>query len=114
MEAASNGLDIANAGVSFAVIIGREVVGEVSKFTDNSLIEVSELLVGKRVAVESCWVGASFQECSDLVVLEPVVIVGIVEASRLWRGDAGYVGEGIGWRRFFVGVSSVGGGLSIG
>ena len=70
------------------------------------------MLAGEGVTVEACWVGASFQKRSDLVVLEPVVIVGIVEALRLWRGDAGYVSERIGRRWLVVGVVGSGGRLS--
>jgi len=90
---------VGNTRVALAVIGGWIVVAKVSKVTNDSLVEVGDLLVDKGVSIESGWIGTALEEGPDLMVLETVIVVRVVKTTRRRRRDSGYSREGISrWR----------------
>ena len=75
--------------ISFAIIGGGMMVAEVDKIADHTLVEVSKVVVSKRISIELHGVGASFEQRPDLVAFETMVVIRIVKAGRQWRWNSG-------------------------
>ena len=85
--------------IAFAIVGGGIVVAEISKIANDSLIEVSELLLSKGVSVEAGGIRTAFEQRLYLMTFEPMVVIGVVEATRSRRRNSRYTCEGIRWRR---------------
>ena len=87
--------DMGDTRVAFAIVGGGIVVAEISKIANDSLIEVSELLLSKGISVEAGGIRTAFEQRLDLMTFEPMVVIGVVEATRSRRRNSRYICEGI-------------------
>jgi len=81
--------------VALAIIGRREVIAEVGEVANDALVEIGEVLFGEGVSIEAGRIRTAFEQRLNLMTFEPMVVIGVVEATRSRRRNSRYICEGI-------------------
>ena len=88
--------------VALAIIGRREVIAEVGEVANDALVEIGEVLFGEGVSIKACGIRTAFEQRLDLMMFEPMVVIGVVETTRSRRRNSRDVRE---WVRCWWTVS---------
>ena len=95
MEAASNGYNVGHARIALTIVGRREVIAEVGEVANDALVEIGEVLFGEGVSIKACGIRTAFEQRLNMMTFEPMVVIGVVEATRSRRRNSRYICEGI-------------------